>query len=364
MSMEAKFGESGPGAASRRTRRSAVVAPKRRWRRWVAGGVGLLLLALAIDLPLAYLGSGNAKQQVHRVDAVLAKYQREGVPAASLRPLQDRLIQVQSQAWFSPTFWLQARGATIASVRRSAQGSFTEAVADRRSDARSVLSQYRRFLAGNSAWLTQDQAQVTSSWSADLTKAQTPDQLLALTKRWKGSLTTLEAAAQSAKAADAATITLTATSPTAQATEAEGLAQTAGLSELQVPAALNALQKAIASGQPTTTASANLSTQVEALRAELGLQDQLQSTREAVLNLVDQAAFEAVPGAATFQSQYTTAKSALTAAANVTQLGAANGALQSLQGSVQKVLAANACGHTSLAGKSIYISLSLEEMVF
>jgi lipoprotein-anchoring transpeptidase ErfK/SrfK len=362
--MEAKVGRVGERSAGRRPRRSAVRTPKRRWRPWLGAGVGLLLLAVAIDLPLAYLGSGNATQQVHRADLVLAKYQQEGVPASALRPLHRELARVENQAWFSPTFWLQPRQATIASVRGSAQSRFAAAFAERRTTARSVLTQYRTFVAGNQVWLHQNQALLSPAWSAQLGKASTPAQLEGLSTRWKVTLTTVEAAAQAAEATDAAAVTLSASGLAGQATQAEALAKAAGLSDLQVPAALAALQKATAAGQPTTTASNSLAQQLLALRAEIGLQEELETARETLLGSVDQASFENVPNAATYQSQYTAAKTALASATDVAQLSVAQSGLQSDQGKVQAALAADGCGHSSIAGKAIYISLSLEEMVF
>jgi hypothetical protein len=362
--MDAKLSGIGEGQGRRRVRRSAVAAPRHHWRRWIAAGAGLVLLALAIDLPLAYLGSGNVGKQVHRVDLLLAKYQREGVPATALHSLHLKLAQVENQAWYSPTFWLQPRQATITSVRQSAQTSLNSVIINRRSGARTALSQYQRFVAANSLWLSPSEVQLSSSWSAQISKASTPVQLEALTKTWRSSLTKTEAAAQTAEAADAALVTLSGSGLAGQATDAEGLAKAAGLSELKVPAALSSLQQAVAAGQPTAAPTANLTAQVEALRAELGLQQQLDTTRETVLGLVDQASFEEVPNAATFQSQYSSAKGTLSAATDLSQLGSAESAFQTLQSKVQGVLAANDCGHTSIAGKSIYISLSLEEMVF
>lgn len=364
--MDAKLGREVEGSPVRRTRRSAVPVPKRSWRRWAFAGAALLVLAIAIDLPLAYAGSGNVARQARGVSLDLAKDQREGVPVGALGPLRQRLIQLQSQAWFSPTFWFQPRRATLQSLRQSADQVFSDTVDQRRDQAQVYLTEYRSFVMANAAWLTPAEAELSSQWATKLAKAATPVQLRALAVSWSSTLTRTKKAALAAAAAAAATVTLSASSSTLleQAIAAEKLAIATGLSQLGVPQAVTALQKAQAAGQSVTSQTAALSTGLQALLAEIGLQQQVANLQETVLELVDQASFEQLPNGPSYQALYSSAKASVHAATTASALGTAQSSLQSLQSKVLSGLAADQCGHSSISGKSIYVSLSLEEMIF
>lgn len=326
----------------------------------------MLLLAIAVDLPLAYAGSGNLTRDAHSLTRVFAADQKEGVPAAALIPLRQQLARAQSQPWFSPTYWFQSRESTVSSLRQSAAQALSSTLTERRNQARVYLTEYRSFAAANTAWLSQSEVDQSSSWSAQLAKADTPAHLRSLALTWKAALGQAQKAARSSAQAAATSVTLTSSSSglLGQAAAAEKLATAAGLSELAVPQDAASLQKAQAAGQPGTSQSAALSTQLQALLAEIGLQQQVANLQEAVLGLVDQASFEQVPNAASYQTQFSSAKVTVHAATTVSLLGAAQGSLQGLQGKVQAVLAANSCGHSSISGKSIYVSLSFEEMIF
>jgi lipoprotein-anchoring transpeptidase ErfK/SrfK len=328
--------------------------------------MAVLLLAIAVDLPLAYAGSGNVAREAHSLKVVLTRDEREGVPLAALSPLRQQLARVQSQPWYSPTFWFQPRGSALTALRQSAAQAFTAAVTTRREQAQAYLTEYRSFASANMAWLTPSEASQSSGWSATLAEASTPGDLRSLAVAWKSVLTKAEASAKSSAAAAAASVTLTASSTNLmdQATAAESLASAAGLSELAVPRDVSALQRAQAAGQPGTAQIASLSTQLQALLAEIGLQQQVANLQETVVGLVDQASFEQLPNAAAFQTQLSSSGTAIQGATTVNTLGAAQGSLRDLQSQVRAVLAANSCGHSAISGKSIYISISLEEMIF
>ncbi|MGA8206436.1 MAG: L,D-transpeptidase, partial [Candidatus Dormiibacterota bacterium] len=154
------------------------------------------------------------------------------------------------------------------------------------------------------------------------------------------------------------------TSLVAQAAAAEKLASADGLSALDVPADVSALQLALSKGEVGTAQSSALSNQLEALKAEIGLQQRVSNLNHTVLGLVDQASFEQAANAASFQVQYSASKAAFQAAQTVNGLGTAQSNLLTLQTKVEAVLAADQCGHNRIAGKSIYVSISLEEMIF
>ncbi|MGH7641505.1 MAG: L,D-transpeptidase [Candidatus Dormibacteria bacterium] len=326
----------------------------------------MLLVAIGIDLPLAYTGSSDLTRDAHRLSQTLAVYQREGLPSAAVAPLRRRLSQVQTQPWFSPTFWLQPRGVALAALRQSAARDFTAARVRARNRAQLILTDYRSFAAANDSWLTPAQVAESSNWASELARQTTPVQLRSLTRAWQSTLAQTKAAAKGAEASAAATVAMTVGSGSLsdQAVAAEKLATGEGLSTLQVAAALSALQRSLAAGQPGTGQSVALETQLQALLAEIGLERQVANLQETVMGMVDQASFEQVPDATSFQTQYAAAKAALRAATIVSQLGTARGEFQTLQGRTEATLTANSCGHSTVSGKAIYISISLEEMVF
>jgi lipoprotein-anchoring transpeptidase ErfK/SrfK len=364
--MEVRLDPGSDRAATRRARRSAAPAPGRRWRRWAFAGVAVLLLAAAVDLPLAYAGSGGLGRQAHNLDLTFTRYQQEGVPVAALSPLRQKLAQAQSQPWFSPAFWLDSRQATISGVRQSTAVVWSAAMAERRHQAQSYLTEYRSFVAENNAWLNSSAVGRSSPWPAQLARASTPAHLQTLALEWKLALGQAKKSANSSAVAAAASVTLAASSTELpdQATAAEKLAAGDGLSALQVPGDASALQQALAGGLKGTAQAKALAQQLEALRAEIGLQGQVTSLNQTVLGLVDQAVFEQVPSSSAFQAQDSAAKGALQAAQTVQELGSAQGTLSALQGKVQAGLAANQCGHSTSSGKSIYLSISLQEMIF
>jgi hypothetical protein len=359
------FGYDLPGG--KRTRMSALAKPRRHPRRWALAGVLVLLLVVGIDLPLAYASDGHDVQQARSLGLVLTHDQREGVPASAISPLREDLGRVRSESWWSPGYWLQSSQATLNSVRQASASAWSEAIATGKRRAASYLAAYRSFVAGNSVWLSASTASnVSASWPAELVRAATPARLQSLALVWKADLKRAHAAASSSVAAAAATVTLDAssTSLVAQAAAAENLASADGLSVLQVPAAVTALQLTLSNGQAGSAQSLSLSEQLEALKAEIGLQQRITGLNHTVMGLVDQASFEQIPNSASFQVEYSAGKAAFQSAKTVDGLGSAQSNLLSLQTKVTAALAADRCGHNNIEGKSIYVSISLEEMIF
>jgi hypothetical protein len=364
--MEARLDPGSGQRVARRARRSALAKPRRHPRRWALVGLLVLLVIVGIDLPLAYASNGHAVQQASGLSHVLARDQRDGVPAAALTPLRHELGRVRSESWWSPAYWLQSSQATLNDVRQSSANAWSAAMANGKRQAEVYLAEYRSFVADNSVWLGATAPTVSASWPRELDRAATPTRLQSLALVWKADLKDAKAAANSSVAAAAASVTLDASSTNlvAQATAAESLASADGLSALQVPAALSALQLALSKGQTGSAQSRDLANQLEALKAEIGLQQRLTDLNHTVMGLVDQASFEQTANAASFQAQYSASKAAFQAAKTVSGLGSAQSNLLGLQSKIGAALAADQCGHNSIAGKSIYVSISLEEMIF
>jgi hypothetical protein len=328
-------------------------------------GVAALLVAAAVDLPLAYVSSAQVKQQAQSLSATWARDRGEGVTAASLVSLRRELNRVRSQPWWFPGYWFESQQATLSRLRSSTAETWSRAMSQGRQVAGTYLTDYRRFVGHNPAWLSLAQRQADSSWPAELANAGTPGALELLSARWERDLSQVKSAVTSSEAILVAAVPVSSSGGlAAQAAAVEKLASAAGLSELQVPQDAAALQQVLSSGKSSSAASAALGQQIYDLQAEIGLDAQVTNLGHTVMGLVEQAAFEKTPNSATFLAQYNSAHGALGSAQTVTQLASVETGLETIQQGVGPVLAAHQCGHSSYSGKSIYVSISLEEMIF
>ncbi|MHB8393313.1 MAG: L,D-transpeptidase [Candidatus Dormibacteria bacterium] len=338
-----------------------------RMRSRVALGAGLVLVAVvAADLPLSYHGAGSLRQQQLALTQQIARDQSQGLPPATATKLRAQLAAVDTTQWWSPTFLLLGQSQRIADIRLAAGRDWAKAVAVARTQATTFLTSYQKFVDINSAWLSAPASGPPKSWSVQLAAASTPGSLESLVEEIQVALTQDQAQVQAAQAKAASSVTL-AQAPGGllqEATQLEAIAKSDGLSPLQVPQAAAALQQALSAGQPGIAQTASLTDQLTQLRAEVGLNDQLVQQSHSVMDLVDQAAAEQTPGSATYLASYQSSQSALTAAQTAAQLASVQQTLNSVQQGVQQSLTGDPCGHSTISGKSILISLSLQEMVF
>jgi lipoprotein-anchoring transpeptidase ErfK/SrfK len=335
-------------------------------RRWLLVGAAVVLVAIAVDLPLAYLSSNHLQQERTALRVTWTGDQRAGVTPAALSSLRRELDRVGGQPWWSPAFWAQSQQSNLAHLQSSTAAVLAKALDQSRQGALTYLAKYATFARQNAAWLSSDQVSEDAPWKSELTRAATPRRLQGLTLLWKTDLDRAQLSVKNAQAAAAAALAAAngTTGLLGQATALEASARDDGISELSVPGDATLLQQALASGKSGLAQSSALSQQLADLRSEIGLDQQVENLNETVLGLVDQAAFEQTPGYGGFQSQFQTAEAALKAAQTGAQLSASQDSLQTIEQGVQPALAADACGHTSIAGKAIFISLSLQEMIF
>ncbi len=338
-----------------------------RARSRVALGVGVVLLAVvAADLPLSYHSAGSLRQAQQALTRQLAQDQRQGLAPASASKLRSELAAVDVAQWWSPSFLFLGQSRRIADIRLAAGRDWAKAIAVARTKAATFLTSYQKFLDVNSAWINAPSQDPQKSWSVQLAAASTPGALESLVAEIQVKLTQEQAQVQAAQSKAAASVTL-AKAPGGLLQEAgqlEAIAKSDGLSQLQVPQEAAALQQALSAGQPASTQAATLTDQLTQLRAEIGLNDQLVQQSHSVMELVDQAAAEQTPNSSSYLASYQGAKAALTAAQTAQQLAVVEQTLNSVQQVAQQSLAADPCGHTTISGKSILISLSLQEMVF
>jgi len=335
-------------------------------RRFLVGLGACLVVAVAVDAPLAYHSSSRLKAQSRSISQLLSHDQSLGLPATQAALLRARLDQVNTRQWWSPSFLFSNQSATLAALRASTLRDWNQALAASRQQAKILLTSYSDFVGHNSAWLSDPSPSQVSAWDAELARAQTPGAVEALMSQLQLHLTQVKSEVKAAQAKAAASVTL-ANAPGGllqEAAQLDDIAQSDNLAELQVPQDAAALQQALTANQSGAAQTAALTQQLGLLRAEIGLNDSLVQQSLAVMDLVDQAGAEQTPNSAAYLAQYQSSQQALKAAQTAQQLAQVQTTLNSLQQSSQAGLDADQCGHTTISGKSIYISLSLQEMVF
>ncbi len=330
-------------------------------------GLGVVIVLVAgADLGLAYHGSTSLRQQKAALSQQLALYQSQGLPPSQAAPLRLELEQVDTTSWWSPTFLASNPSQRLSQIRQSAGRAWEKTLIDARTQAQAYLTDYQRYVSGNSAWLATPTSRQEKAWSTKLTSAVTPGALESLVSQIELQLTQVKSEVKAAQAKAAANVSLASSSGgiLQEAASLESIAKSDNLSALAVPQDVTSLRQALTAGQPGTSQSAALSAQLAQLKAEIGLNDQLISQSLSVMDLVDQAGAEQTPNATTYLASYQGSQTALLAARTAAQLVAVQKTLDSLQQQAQASLSSDQCGHTSISGKSIYISLSLQEMVF
>ncbi len=336
-----------------------------RRSRLAWGGLGaLVVVAVAADLSLGYVQSRALSGQLSSTKQLVSRDASLGLSSRDAVQLQERLRAIDVSSWWDPAFLAQGQSQALGEVRAEAGHLFRLALERDRAAAHSTLEAYLHYVASNSAWLSDppNGQQLTSQ----IDSASTPGALLALEAQLDLKMQQARSAVNSAEAKAAASVTL-AQAPGGllqQASELVAIASADNLSSLGVPGEAAALKAALASGGSGGSLSAALTTGLTELRAEIGLNDQVASLNHSVMEVVDQAAAEQTPGSSGYLSQYQAEQPVFTAAQTATQLVAVQTTLNSLQAAAQHSLSADSCGHSSLPGKSIYISLSLQEMVF
>jgi lipoprotein-anchoring transpeptidase ErfK/SrfK len=337
-----------------------------RTRSWVLVGLGVVVVAVAVDLPLAYISSSRLAPQRANTARLLAEDASRGLAPARSTSLHQRLGAVDTTKWWSPDFLFSGQQRALAAVRQATELAWHSAVTADRLAATKGLISYSSFVGQNTAWVTASAAGQERTLNSKLTSAATPAALEALVVDVHSSLDAVQSQVKAAEAKAAAGVAVANGSGgiLAQASQLEVTAKADELSALAVPQDAAALQQALSSNQPSSADDLALSQQITALRAEIGLNQKLVQQSFAVMSLVDQAGAEQTSDAAALLAQYQTASAAFTAAQTATQLAVIQSTFTSLQQATVQSLSQDQCGHTTIPGKSIHISLSLQEMVF
>jgi hypothetical protein len=226
-------------------------------------GLGVVIVLVAgADLGLAYHGSTSLRQQKAALSRELALYQSQGLPASQAAALKTELAQVDTTCWWSPTFLTANPSQRLVEIRRAASQEWEQSLVQARNRAQTYLTDYQRYISGNSAWLADPSSRQVKQWSNKLTAATTPGSLEALVSQIELELTQVKSEVKAAQAKAAANVSVASGGILQEAASLEAIAQSDNLSPLAVPQDAAALRQALAAGQPGTGQSAALSTQL------------------------------------------------------------------------------------------------------
>lgn len=294
--------------------------------------------------------------------------QAQGVPAASLAGLRTELSSKQpAAAWWSPE-WLSNDGhALLDGLRARGHAAWTAALAEQRSQAQALITQWTGFAGQQGTWLTGDATSAASQWPAQLAAASSPAAIQHLMSSWQAFLSQQQTAVVAAQQAKLEAELQSAGGPQAvlaAARRLSGIAASANLDAGDVAALADRLSAQIAARADATATGELLLTSVNALQSLVNLNNSIAGQVRPLFLTVNQALAEATPQAGALSTQYQAIAGQFRAARTGPQLTAVSQTVQALQGAVNAELAANQCGHAVGAGKVITLSLSLQEMVF
>ncbi len=328
--------------------------------------VGVLVLAVAAEMSFAYVSASQLRGQATRLRTLWDRDQKQGVTVAQLTPLRTQLGSLNLHDWYWPGFLTQSASSTVSHLQTRTEQIWQSSLQRSRHKASAYLTDYRRYLKTNQAWLPKSDHAPSPTYASRLSRGRTPGAFLSLSSQLALKLQQAQAAV---KAAQAKAVQLVAAAESqggllAEASKLESIAQSDNLSPLTVPQTAAGYRSALSSNHNPAASQAALAQAISQLQAEVGLNDQVSTADRSLLLQVDQAGAEQIPNSQTYLSQYHADHSALLAARTAAQLAAVQTSDASLAQTVQQALSANQCGHSSISGKSIYISLSLQEMVF
>ncbi len=337
-------------------------------RKWLLAATGLAVLVGAAIGAQAYVGIRRSADDAQRAASLRAQWDHDtaqGVPAALLTPLRQRLSQRGEAQWWSPTWWTSTPKAQLDALQQDTQQVWTTALAQARSDALQVVDQAHAFLTDAGSMAPTGMQSTVDGWTAAISSATTPKAAADLGAQDRAVLAQAETSVQQARAAAQAALAA-AGGPDGllgQAASLDAKAQAANLDDSAMTALAAQYKALLAAAKPATDVEGQLATAIEAFKQTIVVNDSIDAQMRPLLYLIDQAGVEATPSFATFQSTYKSLQSSFGDARNQAELISVQQTQNTLQQQVNAELAANSCGHNVGAGKDIVVSLSLQELV-
>ncbi len=333
------------------------------------GIAGLGVALVAAGVAVAVLGANRSSAFSKEASALETRWQmetREGVASSEFAGLRQQLTdsEFHSARWWSPLWWTQTGHGLIQDLSRSTDSVWARAITDARQQAQQPITRWQQLQAQLGPYLPKDAADAAKAWPSELSGATTPAVMSRYAVTWSATVSVARQKGLSAQL-DAQVAQLGGVKGVLK--QADAAVQTArhiNLDDIHIGSLAATLRSQIAAEQDAT---GTLSTLVDALAAFhqlLSLNNNVAGTLRPVQLAVIQAAAERTPNAQSFLAQYDRLDAALLAARVSTELSSVAQQLATLQSSVTAELSNSQCGHAVPSGKTITISLSLQEAIF
>ena len=340
-----------------------------RKRSLAASTAAVLLLAAAgVDAGFGIPRSSGFDRDAAALEATWNRDIADGVPAASISPLRERLSSERpATSWWSPN-WVRNDGRPLlADLQTRTDSAWQGAMGAAHQRAQAALDAFTMFATAQSAWIPADVAAAERHWPGELSAAATPAALDALAGTWTQTLSSTQTAVEQAKTAHFTALLQGSGGRAGLVDTAQKLVSTAhadNLDSADVERLMPAVVAEADNGAPPSQADEDLLNAVSALQGVIDLNNTLAAQMIPTYYTTLQARAEATPSADAFSSEYQGILDAFHNGRTGAELTAVQQRLATLTTSMNDELQAHNCGFPVAPGKAITINLTIQEMLF
>ena len=330
---------------------------------------GLTVMLVAAGASITAVASNRHSQFMSEAQSLQSQWQTdvaEGVPAASIAPLQSMLQSSMDHrsTWWSPHWWGATGQPLIDSLRHDTQMAWNAAMVSARTRAQAAVDAWNQLNQQLGSFVPASVSGAASAWPAQITAASTPGELERMARTWLTAVSTAHTAAQTAQLNSEVSNFGGVAGLIAEAQHDLAVANGDNLDSGNVADLVSQVQNQFQNGNDASAPMQQLVTATKELEDLIALNNTVGGMIRPIELTADQASAEGTPNASSFQSQYSSLQSSYYGARTTAQLTALQGQLNTLQSGINAELAANVCGHNVGSGKVITINLTLQEGVF
>jgi len=330
---------------------------------------GLSIALVAAGITAAVLGATRSAAFSREAAAIQHRWDletTEGVPAAQLSPLRAELLasQYDSAHWWSPIWWTQTGSALVSDLSGDTDRIWTADMAAARAQAEQASQAWRQLMLQLGQYVPAGEVTSAKAWPAALRAASSPAALTLLAGAWRQAVAVARQHALTAELTAEVAAVGGIQALLGQADSASQVAHADNLDDQQIGSLTSTVRSLIASGGDASQPVRELIAALAVFHQVLALNNNVSAGLRPLQLLVDQAGAEDTPNSPSFLTQYGAVHSALYAAREGTQLSAVAQQLTALQTTVSAELTNDTCGHAVPGGRTISISLTLQEAIF